>query len=187
MGFRDKPLLPLAGKPLIEHVISFASPQVTEWLISVNRNASAYTYLALPLIADISNAFAGPLIGIHSAMVWLQQNRTGQYSHLACFAADVPCFPTELVATLRSALQISEALVAVSRNGKQIQPLFSLWSLSAQPVIAAAIAAGLYGPKLVFPKLKTVEVNFDAIATTAFSNINTEHELQRLEAELTST
>jgi len=173
MGYCDKPLLPLAGKPMIEHVIERATPEVNELLISVNRNPEHYSYLALPLIADFDKAFAGPLVGICSAMLWLDANRTrNQYSHLACFAGDVPCFPTGIVNTLATALDTSNAVLALSQNNGQIQPLFSLWSLSTLHVIVTAIDEGLYGPKLVLPRIAHITVDFSRGSAGDFANIN---------------
>lgn len=182
MGYCDKPLLPLAGKPMIEHIIERATPEVSELLISVNRNPQHYSYLALPLIADFDKAFAGPLVGICSAMAWLEANRTEQrYSHLACFAGDVPCFPPGIVNTLATSLNTSNAVLALSQNNGQIQPLFSLWSLCTLPVIATAINEGLYGPKLVLPRIEHITIDFNDASASDFANINTESDWRNQE------
>ena len=167
--------MPLLGQPLIEHVIARAAKELAELLISVNRNSEKYEYLELPLIADYRTAFAGPLIGIASAMRALKSNRNSEgIKYLACFAADVPRFPENLVSRLSQQLERAQAEVAWSICNGQIQPLFSVWSLNTLPAIETAIESGIYGPKLLFPKLKSVHVEFSYDDPLQFLNINTQ-------------
>ncbi|MCH7817716.1 MAG: molybdenum cofactor guanylyltransferase [Proteobacteria bacterium] len=173
MGYLDKALLKLHDRPLIEYVLATARKQVGELTISVNRNPHKYRYLGLPLIADCHNQYAGPLVGIYSAMQWVAKTRKQtRMKYLACFAADVPWFPSDLVAELASQLLISGSEVAWCTCAKQVQPLFSLWSLDTRPVIESAIASGIYGPKLVMPQLKNVLVEIQAHEPGYFFNIN---------------
>ncbi|MSR12112.1 MAG: molybdenum cofactor guanylyltransferase [Gammaproteobacteria bacterium] len=187
MNYCDKPLMPLLGKPLIEHVIALATPQVGELLISVNRNLQDYAYLDLPLIADSRRLYGGPLVGIYSAMRWLlKTNTAAERTHLACFAADVPRFPLNLVSTLAAAMVQPDCQVAVARTGTQLQPLFSLWSLTTFSILEAAIAENLCGPKLIFPRLDTVEVEFNDTGSENFMNINTPSQLSGMEQLLSA-
>ena len=171
----DKALLPLHGRALIEHVIAAARTEVAELLISVNRNTQKYEYLGLPLIADYRTAFAGPLIGIASVMRVLQHRRKIEgIEYLACFAADVPRFPKNLVLDLSQELYRAEAEVAWSICNDQLQPLFSLWCLNTLDEIETAIENGIYGPKLLIPQLKHVTVKFTSHDPAQFLNINTQ-------------
>lgn len=182
MGFRDKPLLSVRGKPLIEYVIEQARPQVAQLLISVNHNKAAYDYLGYPLVDDTQQAYAGPLLGIYSAMRWLSlQAPAGQYSHLACFAGDVPFFPAELISRLGQALVQESVQLAVSKSLGQVQPLFSLWSVELLATLQQAIAERLFGPKLVMSRIPHALVTFPAATAHEFSNINTPEDLAALE------
>lgn len=178
MNYHDKALMPLGGSTLIEHVIALASPQTNELVISVNRRPERYCALGLPLIADDTAACAGPLVGICSSLNWLRTHRPdGQYSHLACFAADVPCFPPNFVSILATRLEETGAEVALCKCDGQLQPLFSLWSVDTLPVLARAIQDGLYGPKLVLPRLRSIEVDIPKCHAADFHNVNTEADL----------
>lgn len=181
MNYRDKALLPLLGPTLIERVIALAGPQVDELLISVNRQPEKFAFLDLPLIPDHELPFAGPLLGIHSAMRWLAEHRAAaRHTHIACFAADVPRFPEDLVTALATGLEQAGAQLAVCRCEQQIQPLFSLWSLDCLPVIAQAIEEGLYGPKLMLPRLPSIEVDIPRQHAADFYNVNSEENLTEL-------
>ncbi len=54
MGFREKALIPLHGKPLIQHVFDLAEPQVQSLVVSVNRNPRLYHGLGHPLVPGLS-------------------------------------------------------------------------------------------------------------------------------------
>lgn len=178
MDFRDKALQPLHGKPLLEYVISKAMPQVGQLVLSVNHNIEHYQAFALPIVSDNDRSYAGPLLGILSAMQWFKSRQAGEgIHHLACFPADVPRFPTGVVSQLTQELTKKSAAVAYITHQDQIQPLFSLWHLDLIGKIEEALAAGLNGPKLLFDSLDAVAVNCDDNAPGTFCNINTAEDL----------
>ena len=183
MGFCDKALIRLGGTPLIEHVIRNSSNQVGQLVISANRNSKKFEYLELPLIPDIKQAYAGPLVGILSAMYWMiSAGKTPDSTYLACFPADVPWFPDSLIKQLTRALETQCKRVAWSESRGQVQPLFSLWSLETLPVIEQAVANGQFGPKLIMPLIDNVLVKFKNTDHRHFLNINTKKSLQVAES-----
>lgn len=180
MGYQDKALLTLHKKPLIEYVIAKACDQVGSMVISVNHNLHLYNYLQLPLIPDYSNQYAGPLVGIYSAMRHFNETRQQpDIKYLACLAADVPHFPSEVISALYEELTNTQSQVACCVCDGQIQPLFSLWSLETIDSIALAINRGIFGPKLLFPELRSVTVEIPFTDPGYFLNINSEESLNR--------
>jgi molybdopterin-guanine dinucleotide biosynthesis protein A len=190
MNHLDKPLLPLAGKPLIQHVIDLARPQVADLVINVNRTLASYRQFQLPLVTDLSKPCEGPLIGIYSAMQWfIDQDIEAQY--LACFPADVPAFPADIVGQLASQLQKqpgpaagrdkSVKTVAWCQTGDQVQPLFSLWPFSLLTNLERAIERGVHGPRLFFRDHENVILQLPAAQAPQFFNINTPAELATAE------
>jgi molybdopterin-guanine dinucleotide biosynthesis protein A len=95
MGGRDKAMLPLAGRPLIAHVIERLAPQVAE--LAINSNAPAATFAAWGrrVLADDLPGQRGPLAGLHAA--W----RTYPGAAVVTVAVDLPFLPHDLVARLR--------------------------------------------------------------------------------------
>ena len=176
-------LIRLGGTPLIEHVIRNSSNQVGQLVISANRNPGKFEYLELPLIPDIKQAYAGPLVGILSAMYWMiSAGKSPDSTYLACFPADVPWFPDTLIKQLTRALETQCKRVAWSESRGQVQPLFSLWSLETLPVIEQAVANGQFGPKLIMPLIDNVLVKFKNTDHRHFLNINTKESLQIAES-----
>lgn len=186
MGGLDKPLLNLQGRPLLEHTVERARPQVMKLALSINRNLHKFTDFSLPLLTDQAGleplSEHGPLLGISRAMHHYRDD--GQISHLAVFPGDVPIFPTSLITQLAEAMQHDASEVAVSWTGDQIQPLFSLWALHCLQGIDNAIARGIRGPKLVLPEFTSSHVSIHCDEPGAFHNINTPEQLQSLEALL---
>ncbi|PCJ28434.1 MAG: molybdenum cofactor guanylyltransferase [SAR86 cluster bacterium] len=182
MGYQDKALLTLHKKPLIEHVIENARNQVGSMVISVNNCPQKYEYLQLPLIPDKLCNQAGPLSGIYSAMDWFhKEKKESDIKYLACFAADVPYFPENIIALLSDSLESTGCKVAYCISGGQIQPLFSLWSLDLLDDIKAALNRGVYGPKPLLPKLQSVMVDIPSSKPEYFLNINSPDSLAEAE------
>ncbi len=178
MDFRDKALQPLHGEPLLAHCIRRADPQVKRLILSVNHNAERYHPFGLPIVADEDTSYRGPLLGIYSAMRWfLQEQEDAAIQYLACFAADVPAFPADVIRDLARALSESNGSVAYVVHRGQVQPLFSLWHLSLVGNLRSAIDSGLYGPKLLFKSLKAVAVENGSAEPGAFFNVNRNEDL----------
>ncbi len=62
----DKAFVPLAGRPLIAHVLDRLEPQVESVLISANGDASRFAALGCRVVADAARQ--GPLSGVLSAL-----------------------------------------------------------------------------------------------------------------------
>ena len=153
-----------------------------------------YKKYDLPLITDINNKYNGPLVGIYSAMSWYnEQNASAEF--LACFPADVPIFPTDVVFKLKQALEINQqaetsgdrncAKVAWCQTGQQIQPLFSLWSFELLSALEQSIREGIYGPKLFFEQHPNIRIQLPEPENGMFLNINTPGDLVLAESLLT--
>ena len=105
-----------------------------------------------------------------------QQHRGIKY--LACFAGDVPEFPDHVVQELALAMDREKATATYAQHRGQIQPLFSLWDLTLVDAVAAALAKGLYGPKLLFESIAAVAVEIETDSPGAFFNINRLEDLE---------
>jgi molybdenum cofactor guanylyltransferase len=176
MGFRDKALQPLHERPLLDHVITLAAPQVAQLILSLNHNIERYQAFGLPVVCDREPGYTGPLLGIVSAMRWFQCS--SGITHLACFPGDVPLFPDNIVQNLAVEMDRHTSAVAYACHEGQIQPLFSLWHLSLADPIDQALAAGLSGPKQLFESIDAIAVQFTTKTPGAFWNINSAEDLE---------
>ncbi|MEX0617412.1 MAG: molybdenum cofactor guanylyltransferase MobA [Pseudohongiellaceae bacterium] len=178
MGFVDKALLKLGDREILQHVIDRARPQVDSLAISVNRNSASFDKFGLPCVTDLRDAYAGPLAGIASAMSWHLEQAAAPESWLACFPADVPVFPTDLVPRLLATMKRHQAQVTWTRSNGQVQPLFSLWSFALLPTIVDAMNRKLFGPRQILEELNDAVLEIDSECEPgSFFNINTPADL----------
>ena len=70
MGGGDKCLLPLAGRPILAHVIERLKPQVAELIISANGESTRFSDFGLPVVEDRLGGYVGPLAGILAGLEW---------------------------------------------------------------------------------------------------------------------
>ncbi len=129
----DKSLLPIAGRPMIEHIYRQLEPNFNETLISCAR-AGKYSFLGAREVPDETPG-QGPLMGILSAL-------SAASSELcAVLACDIPEVQLPL---LRRLLRSTEGYDAVVPRpvGKRYEPLFAVYRKSVLPAAREAIAAG---------------------------------------------
>ena len=174
MGGDDKGLIPLAGRPMVEHVLERIRPQVDEVLINANRNAERYGRYGHPVIPDVIGDYSGPLAGMLTAMMVVQQ------PWLAVVPCDSPLLPLDLVDRLFESVLVDSAEIAVAHDGQRLQPVVALLSCSLLPHLRAFVDQG-------GRKIDTWYAQHRMVATDlsdhpeAFVNVNTPEE--RLELE----
>lgn len=173
MGSIDKGLVPLAGKPMVQHVIARLQPQVQHLLINANQNHDAYAAFGAPVWPDAIPDFAGPLAGLQTGLMHCAT------PYLVTAPCDSPFLPTDLVARLAQALQAQDADLAVAVTGegetRQPHPVFCLAKASLLPHLTAFLEGGGRKVDRWYATLRVAEVHFPDEA--AFRNINTLAEL----------
>ncbi len=170
-GTVDKGLRAFRGRPMVAHVIERLTPQVGTLSINANRQPDAWRAFGVPVFPDVVEGFAGPLAGLHAAML---HARTPWIATAPC---DSPFLPADLVGRLARAVAQADAQVAVARTGDQPHPVFALVERSLQAHLEAFLASGRRRIDAWYAPLRVVEVAFDDEA--AFRNINTAEELER--------
>ncbi|SHI67046.1 molybdenum cofactor guanylyltransferase [Aureimonas altamirensis DSM 21988] len=120
-----KPLVELAGKPLLAYVIERLEGQVHPLLINSPLN-EGYERFGLPLAPDLRPERLGPLAGMEAVHAHLS---TGcpQAGHILFAPADTPFLPKEFVARMTR----SPGRVRIARSGGRLHPTASLWPMDA--------------------------------------------------------
>ena len=180
MGGSDKGLAPLAGRPMIEHVIEALRPQVGSILLSANRNQERYARYGHPVIADDLGDYPGPLAGVAAA---LRQCTSGFLVTVPC---DAPLLPPDLVARLLAAREADDADAAVVHDGRRLQPVFLLLHRRVAPSLEVYLADGGRRVDAWLSQLRTAVADFSDRAA-AFVNVNEPDERQAVEAQLLSS
>ncbi|MBK9704245.1 MAG: molybdenum cofactor guanylyltransferase [Betaproteobacteria bacterium] len=170
MGGVDKGLVQLAGRPMVEHVLTRLRPQVDDVLINANQNLDRYAAFGVPVVADAIGGFAGPLAGLHAGMTAAHRDL------VVTVPCDSPFLPDDLVARLLAGLVAGDAQLAVARTFDQPHPVFALVRRALLPHLTAFLEGGGRKIDAWYATLPAVEVAFDDEAD-AFRNINTSDEL----------
>lgn len=138
LGGRDKGLEPLAGIPLVEHVVA-ALRGVDALLIVANRNHDVYSRYART-VADADVERHGPLAGIAAACAACDT------PWLLTLPVDCPEPPSDLADRLLREALAHAASAVVAHDGATRQPLFALYrrELAGSAASAAAAAQGVW-------------------------------------------
>lgn len=170
MGGEDKGLIVLNQVPLYRYVLDRFSPQVSQVIISANRNQQYYRQSGLTVISDTLPDFPGPLAGM---LAGLQAASTEWVVFAPC---DVPIFPADLVTRLWQGKQRAAAAFACA--GGRDHPAFSLLHRTLIPALENTLARGDRKVMLFFAQINAQRVVFPA-EPPAFANLNTPQDLQQ--------
>ncbi len=177
MGGADKAFLPLAGRPLLAHVLDRLEPQVDRVLISANGDPTRFDGFGCPVIPDASPQ--GPLSGIHAALV---RAASLGATHLVSTPVDTPFLPGDLVPQLLLAAEASPHGLAIARTADGDQPATAMWPVALAPALAAYLAEG--GAKVTRFTDAHHATHADFADPRAFLNLNTPEDLTAAEAFL---
>ncbi len=177
MNGADKGLCSVAGRPLVEHLLTTLRGQVDHIMISANRNLAHYAAYGVKVVTDDSAAAQGPLAGIHRAL------RCAEAGYVLSVPCDTPCLPPDLTRRMVAAMLEQQAAVCVAYDGTRLQPVIALLHHTL------AVDLGHYldtGNRKVMDWLRRHK---QAIADfsdqpEAFINLNTPADCRRLELSL---
>jgi molybdopterin-guanine dinucleotide biosynthesis protein A len=176
MGGVDKGLQLIHGKPMVQQVLDRLQPQVGKVLINANRHLDEYKGFGVPICSDSISGYAGPLAGIHAAL--LQTNT----AYLVSAPCDSPLLPNDLVSRLSVAASEhqADAAVVVTGNDEQRQrhPVFLLLKSDLRSSLEHYLNNGGRKVDDWLASLNCVDVPFDD--ETAFTNVNTPEDIQAL-------
>ncbi|GAB4168694.1 MAG: molybdenum cofactor guanylyltransferase MobA [Thalassobaculales bacterium] len=134
MGGGDKGLRLIGGRPILDHVVARARPQVAALALNANGDPGRFAAWGLPVVADGVAGFAGPLAGILAGMDWAAAQG---FARVASFACDTPFLPRDLVARLSAALPGHD--IACAASGGWSHPVFALWPVALREALRSAM------------------------------------------------
>jgi molybdopterin-guanine dinucleotide biosynthesis protein A len=187
MGVEDKPLVTLAGKPMLDRVIERLRPQVGKIVLSANGDPVRFAAYGLPVVADIVEGFAGPLAGLHAGMRWARQNRP-EAKFIVSVASDTPFFPATLVPRLAACGAEAEDAIALAASPAGTHPVFGRWPIALVDDLEEFLKSGEHTKILAFvDRYIRLNVPFDDIelpdgeTADPFFNVNTPEDAETAE------
>jgi molybdopterin-guanine dinucleotide biosynthesis protein A len=185
MGGVDKPMVALAGKPMLVRVIERLAPQVGDLVINANGDPGRFAPFGLPVVADTIEDHPGPLAGLLAGMRWAAIEAP-EARFLVSVATDTPFFPHDLVARLSEGCGRDEKTVALAASPAGTHPVFGLWPIAIADDLETFLESGESGKILTFAdRHLRINVPFDDIVlpdgteVDPFFNVNTPEEAER--------
>ncbi len=174
MEGRDKGLIELSGKPMVQWVLEKLRPQAGSVVINANRNQQRYAAFGVPVIADALEGHLGPLAGLAAALGELDTD------YVFMCPCDSPFIPADMISKLFQSLVSAGATIAVARDADRVQPVFLLVHRRCEPSLQEFLSSGQRKIDRWFLQLDVVQTDFSDYPE-AFRNINTEEERQSAE------
>jgi molybdopterin-guanine dinucleotide biosynthesis protein A len=166
MGGGDKPLLAVAGEPMIARII--AALDAGPVAISANGDPARFSVFGLTVLADGAFAGQGPLAGVLAGLEWAAGLGVDA---LLTVPGDTPFIPRGLSAAL------SPAPACAASNG-QLHPLVALWPVGCRDELRRLFSAP--GRRDVTHFARSIgmrRVDFPVAKWDAFMNVNTPEDL----------
>lgn len=174
MDNQDKGLVLYHGLPLVKYAIAAMSPVVTELLINANRNHAEYSRFDLPVIADQTTRFDGPLAGILTAIL----HSTTEI--LLVMPCDSPLIKSVHLQKLLTSLLETNREIAVAFDGERLHPVFLALKTSLKHSLEIFLNSGERKLENWIKQHDVVNVDFSD-EPDIFLNLNTMNELITLE------
>lgn len=182
---QPKALLPLEGKPLIEHLIAALKRDVPQVFVSGCPEPGLYRHLSVPVVTDVladELGGMGPLGGVYTALRHLNQHQVNQQQNgvqaLLCVPCDGVKLPPQFVPRMVSALERGRHEMVYARDSERDQQLYCVLRTSLQEPLLGYLNSG--GRKVIdwFESRDYAVVDFSANGF-CFSNLNTPDDWQR--------
>ncbi|MCA0305436.1 MAG: molybdenum cofactor guanylyltransferase [Proteobacteria bacterium] len=180
-----KPLRPLAGRPLVAHVVERLRPQVMDLVVVANDPLPGVRGLGVQVVADppeIVRAAAregrrlGPLAGVLAGMEWTRRHHP-HAGWILTAPADTPFLPLDLTVRLCGHMHVPEPDVLMVRHGKRREHTLAVWSVQLVDDLRRAILEeGMRRVEAFASRYRLAELAWPGSAA-AFLNVNTPAEL----------
>ncbi len=151
-------------------------------MLNANGDPARFAAWRLPVVADETGDFAGPLAGVLAGLRWARRHHP-QAADVLSVPTDTPFLPADLVRRLsegRGALP----LACVASQGRP-HPVVALWPVALADTLAADLQAGERKVETWMRRQGLAEVAFTVPdGADPFANVNTPDELAAAEARL---
>jgi molybdopterin-guanine dinucleotide biosynthesis protein A len=179
---KDKALIPLDGRPLVEYVIASAADLGEETLITTNNRPQLERY-GLPLVSDPVPGL-GALFGLQTAL------RAASGSHVLLIACDMPFLQRPLLEDLVALAPRADVVAPLI--GDRYEPLLATYHRRrCLQAVERALEAGERRMVSFFPQVEVLALDEKHLrpldpGLISFFNINTPEDLRQAEAMLAS-
>lgn len=185
MAGRDKGLISLSQKPLVEYAIECITPLVDDLTISCNRNRELYQGYQLDCISDNTldnvDGYQGPMAGLAAGL------QHAKHDWLLVMPCDTPLMSSQVMAQLVESLNAKKphnSLQAIIFSHQGLQPLHGLYHRSMLPIFEQCLAENKNALQRLLRSLDSIEIHQALECELNFNNANDPEELAIIETLL---
>lgn len=176
----DKGLALLDGTSLVARTVTALVPQVSQIVISANRNLEIYGALKahgkeIRVVPDIIENYQGPLAGLHAGLHAIA-HMPKPPSYVMVVPTDTPHLPSCLVERLYLSISKASFNCAYVTVKDEMHPLMCLVKLDVLPSLQQFLVDDDRRVRSWIKRLNSVAVPFDDYPN-AFANYNTSNQL----------
>ena len=173
----DKASAKFGDKSLIEHTITKIENNFTEILIVSNDDKNVFKKNNIFFTKDIIDGYLGPLVGVLSAMDWIQKNNKN-YKWIATFPCDTPLFDQSVINKIKSRINQTNKKLCFLKNNNKRHNIFGLWSLELKDTLLKDIENGFRKVEDWANKIGCEIIEINSENDYNFLNINTKEDLE---------
>ena len=173
----DKSQVKLAGKLLIDHMLTEIIDEFKELLIVSNNKISFHNSERISIIEDFEKGL-GPLGGVLSAMKWIKENQK-DYKWIATFPVDTPFFKRQILKDFIKNINFNESDLFFIKSNNTRHNIFGLWSIKLLDRLEKDLNNGERKVELWANNTGVKIVNMEFSNNDPFFNINTKEDLEK--------
>ena len=170
----DKSEVKLGSKTLLEHTLNKIKSKFNT-IIIVSNNKIVKDYIT---IKDCIDGQLGPLVGVLSAMKWINKNNYS-YNWIITFPCDTPFFNISIIDKFVEVSQLNDSLLYFAKSEEKRHNIFGLWSLKLIETLEMDIIKNNHRKVEKWADkigVKTINISYKEV--DPFFNINTKTDLE---------
>ena len=179
----DKSTTKLGNKTLIEHTISKIEKKFSEILIISNNQEIKVDKKNVFVLKDCIQGQLGPLIGVLSAMKWVETNNK-KYDWVATFPCDTPFFDISIIDEIKRFSKKNNKKLYFLKSGEKRHNIFGLWSIQLKDILEEDINNKFRKVEEWANKIGLETININNKKFDSFLNINTQEDLEEAKKNL---
>ncbi|MDA9697382.1 molybdenum cofactor guanylyltransferase [Candidatus Pelagibacter sp.] len=175
----DKSQVKLAGKLLIDHMLTEIIDEFKELLIVSNNKISFHNSEKISIIEDFEKGL-GPLGGVLSAMKWIKENQK-DYKWIVTFPVDTPFFKRQILKDFIRNINFNESDLFFIKSNNTRHNIFGLWSINLLDKLEKDLNNGERKVELWANNTGVKIIDMEFSNNDPFFNINTKEDLKKAE------
>ena len=179
----DKTYAKLGNKRLIDHSIAKLKKAYSEILVISNNENINLQQKNVFLTQDIVKGHLGPLVGVVTAMEWINQNKK-KYSWVATYPCDTPFFDESIIKLIKDCPNKYDQKLFFLKNQNKRHNIFGLWSIELKQTLLNDIKNGHRKVEEWANKIGCKIIEIKNQNDYNFLNINTKEDLEEAKKKI---